>query len=78
MVVTIIGRIIAIGADMRPSICRRDDRRRGRDGCESHYTLTAARRTPRCAVGGLRANWRLAVGVDERPSSGKNGRGDVH
>ena len=62
MVVTVISRIIDIGADMRPSVCRRDHRRRRRNGCECYYTLSAVRRTPRCAEGALRANWRLAVG----------------
>lgn len=61
MVVAVIGRIIAIGADMRPSICRRDHRRRRRDRCECDDTLAAARRTPRRAEGAMRANWRLAV-----------------
>jgi len=71
MVVTIIGRIIAIRADMGPSVCRRNDRGRRGDGCECDDTLAAARRTPRRAEGAMRANW--PMDVCERPSSRKSG-----
>lgn len=61
MVVAVISRVIAIGADMRPSVRRGHDRRRGGHGWETDDTLAAAGRAPGRPEGSLRANWALAV-----------------
>lgn len=61
MVVAVIRRIIAIGADMRPSVRRGHDRRRRGHGCETDDTLAAVGRTPGRPEGSLRTDWAMAI-----------------